>query len=182
MFLVRWFWDTLHQLGLANKSARIVLLGLDNAGKTTLLHMLADNRLVQHTPTHHPTTQTLVMPSEAGGITFMAQDVGGHKAVRKVWSEYYQNVDAIIYLVDAADVERMEESRDELFAMIKVCTQPILVLANKVDAAGALSELQFRERMGLGHTSGNPPIEVYMCSIANREGYGAGFKWLSQHL
>jgi GTP-binding protein SAR1 len=73
-FLYKWFWNTLSSLGLYNKSCNIVFLGLDNAGKTTLLHMLRDNQLVQHIPTQKPTMEELSM----GNITFKTFDLGGH--------------------------------------------------------------------------------------------------------
>ena len=131
-----------------------------------------------------------------GNVTFYAQDVGGHASVRKVWQDYYQDVHAIVYIVDASDWERIGESKRELEQLMLTCTNtsiPILVLGNKVDAVGAFSEPQFREAMGLTQTSGKGPgsvplpvgerpHEVFMCSIAERHGYREGFGWLSQYI
>lgn len=191
MFLINWFWSTLQSLGLVNKEAKLLFLGLDNAGKTTLLHMLRDNRLIQHTPTRNPTSEELQM----GRVLFRTFDLGGHKEARVLWKDYYQSVDAVVFLIDSADKERFEESKKELDSLLvdkDMTTVPILCLGNKVDKQGAVSEWDLRNAFGLIETTGkaleNPlapgtrPIELFMCSIAERQGYAEGFKWLSQYI
>lgn len=191
MFLVNWFYSALQYIGLANKKAKLLFLGLDNAGKTTLLHMLRDNKLIQHTPTRNPTSEELRM----GNIMFTTLDLGGHKEARKLWKDYYQSVDAVVFLVDASDKERIEESKRELDTLLgdeEMRVVPIMCLGNKVDKPGALSEPQLRDALGLIYTTGKDmhsplspgtrPVEVFMCSIAERQGYAEGFRWLSQYI
>lgn len=192
MFLVNWFYGILNSLGLYNKNAKILFLGLDNAGKTTLMHMLKDERLAQHQPTQYPTSEELQM----AGINFKAFDLGGHEIARRVWKDYYAKVDAIVFLVDAVDRERFIEAKKELDSLLSddgLATVPFLVLGNKIDIPQAASEDELRFQLGLqNYTTGKGkvdlkdsnirPIEIFMCSVVRRMGYGDGFRWMSQYI
>lgn len=191
MFLVDFFRGWLQYLGLMNKSGKLMFLGLDNAGKTTLLHMLKDNKMGVHEPTLHPTSEQLTM----GNISFTTYDLGGHCQARKVWKDYFPAVDGIVFLVDAADPERMNEAKAELDSLLtdeQVANAPVLVLGNKIDRQQACSEQALREffqlrttgkgQVPLDSLGGARPVELFMCSVLKKQGYGEGFRWLSQYI
>ncbi|BAT77073.1 hypothetical protein VIGAN_01515800 [Vigna angularis var. angularis] len=149
-------------------------------------------RLVQHQPTQHPTSEELSI----GKIKFKAFDLGGHQVARRVWKDYYAKVDAVVYLVDAYDKERFTESKKELDALLSdesLANVPFLVLGNKIDIPYAASEEELRYHLGLTNfTTGKGkvnltesnlrPLEVFMCSIVRKMGYGDGFQWVSQYI
>lgn len=191
MFLFNWFWDVLSYLGLSKKSARILFLGLDNAGKTTLLHMLKDDRVAQHVPTLHPHSEELVV----GRIRFVTFDLGGHETARRIWRDYFAAVDAVVFIVDGSDRTRFTEAREELSRLLEseeLSGVPIVVLGNKIDKPQAASEDELRDSLGMPthvtygrerRTDPNiRPVEIFMCSVIKRMGYAEAFQWLSNFL
>ncbi|KAK1442835.1 p-loop containing nucleoside triphosphate hydrolase like protein [Babesia gibsoni] len=191
MIIYNWIKRVLISFGWLNKEGKIVFLGLDNAGKTTLLRMLKDNRLACHTPTLHPHSEQLTL----GRVNVTAFDLGGHETARRVWSQYCGNVDAICFLIDASDRTRFQESAEELRALMnqeELISKPFVILGNKIDKPSAASEEELRMHLGLlsGETYGKDcgpgrcvrPIEVFMCSILRKQGYAEAFKWLAPFL
>lgn len=180
-------------LGLYHKSAKVLFLGLDNAGKTTLLNMLKNGKVVCNNPTLQPNQDELLI----GKIRFKAFDLGGHESARKLWKDYFASgVDGVVFIVDAVDYDRFPEAKEVLDALLKndkLHDVPFVILGNKIDLGSAASEDDLRRQLGLqSNSSGKEssgrqadnsrPIGLYMCSVVRKMGYGDGFKWLAQFL
>lgn len=190
-FNLDWFWRLILWSGLYQKHAKLLLLGLDNAGKTTLLHLLAQDVLADHAPTQRAAREEVTVEN----IHFECFDLGGHEEARMIWADFFVDADAIIYIVDATDAARFAESRAELNSLLtdtRLKNVPVLVLGNKTDQPHA-SESEMRDHLGLMLTTGKNagpkelaglmrPIEVFMCSLAARRGFAEGIHWLAQFI
>ncbi|KAK5659215.1 hypothetical protein OQA88_1306 [Cercophora sp. LCS_1] len=169
-------------LRLKDKRAKLLFLGLDNAGKSTLLHQIAYGRLASHNPTVHPTSEE----AKSGKIVFNMFDLGGHQQARRLWRDYFFDANAIMFLVDAKDRERFPEARVELhafLAMKELENVPLAVMGNKIDDPKAVSESELWRELGLDHfKTRQTPVALFMCSVALKMGYMEGFKWIEQHI
>jgi len=182
----RSLWDTLWTaLGFEGKNGTLVLLGLDNAGKTTLLHRLRTGDIRSFPPTDRPQQ---CEKFSYQGITFQAWDLGGHEAVRHLWEDYVCECSAVLFLVDASDPNRLEEAQFELEALIgeKIVQDiPIAILCNKCDREDALSSKELQSLLdyeNLKKVQGDELISMFRISVLHGEGYQAAFRWISKHL
>lgn len=113
-----------------------------------------------------------------------------------MWKNYLPAVNGVVFLVDCADHDRLTESKTELDALLgdeTICNVPVLVLGNKIDRPEAISEGGLRGAFALdGQVTGKGnvslkelnvrPLEIFMCSVLKKQGYGEGFRWLSQYI
>ena len=109
---------------------RILMVGLDAAGKTTILYKLKLGEVVKTIPTIGFNVETV----EYRNISFTVWDVGGQDKIRPLWRHYYNNTNGLIFVVDSNDRERVEDAKDELFRMLQedeLRNACILVFANK---------------------------------------------------
>ena len=117
---------------------KVLLLGLDSAGKTTLLYKLKLKESIVTIPTIGFNIETL----KFNNLKLTICDIGGQDKIRQLWSHYLLNTDYLIYMIDSADKQRFDEAKEELF---KLCIHQnfqikfILVLANKMDLPGSAS-------------------------------------------
>merc|ERR1711868_37206 len=163
----------------AKKQMRILMVGLDAAGKTTILYKLKLGEIVTTIPTIGFNVETV----EYKNISFTVWDVGGQDKIRPLWRHYYQNTQGLIFVVDSSDRERIQESHDELHKMLnedELRDAIVLVFANKQDLPNALSVTELTEKLGLNQLR----RKWYVQAACATQGTGLyeGLDWLSSEL
>ena len=156
---------------------RLLILGLDNAGKTTLLNQM-------HFGEPKVTVPTLGFNVESvnyENFSFQMWDLGGQSEIRPYWRCYYPKTNAVIFVIDSSDVDRIDISRKELFLLLNeddLKGVPIAILANKQDMQGALSDIQISEKMGLSEIK-NREWAIFKTVAKTGKGLDDAFKWLT---
>ena len=170
-----WYSKILSSL-FGEKEIRILILGLDGAGKTTILYRLSIGEVVDTVPTIGFNVETVTYKN----LTFNVWDLGGQSTIRPYWRCYYADTGAVIYVVDAADVDRVGIAGEELSAMLgedELKDVPLLVFANKQDQDGALPAQDVATRLGL-HLLKDRDWRIVGCSAVKGEGLNEGLDWL----
>ncbi|KAA0202562.1 hypothetical protein HAZT_HAZT000573 [Hyalella azteca] len=171
------------------KEMRILMVGLDAAGKTTILYKLKLGEIVTTIPTIGFNVETV----EYKNISFTVWDVGGQDKIRPLWRHYFQNTQGLIFVVDSNDRERIGEAREELMRMLaedELRDAVLLIFANKqannkkfllLDLPNAMNAAEITDKLGL-HSLRNRNWYIQATCATSGDGLYEGLDWLSNQL
>jgi len=159
---------------------KVLILGLDNAGKTTILYKLFLNEVVATTPTIGSNVEELVYKN----IRFLMWDLGGQEILRPSWNTFYINSHAVVLVVDSTDRERIGIVNEELMRMLSnenLSSSIILVFANKQDLKDAMSAAEISTALGLSNIKDHA-WHIQVCCALTGDGLNEGLEWIATHL
>merc|ERR1712039_422494 len=162
------------------KEMRILMVGLDNAGKTTVLYKLKLGEVVTTIPTIGFNVETV----EYKNISFTVWDVGGQTKIRPLWRHYYQGTQGLIFVVDSNDRDRIEDAREELTKILgedEMREAVLLVFANKQDLPNSMAATEVTEKLSL-HSMRNRQWFIQSACATTGDGLYEGLDWLSRTL
>ncbi|CDW54641.1 Arf domain containing protein [Trichuris trichiura] len=162
-----------------HKELRALMLGLDAAGKTTILYKLKLGQSVTTIPTVGFNVETVTYKN----VKFNVWDVGGQDKIRPLWRHYYTGTQALIFVVDCADRDRIDEARQELHRIVndrEMRDAVILVFANKQDVVEAMKPHEVQEKLGLARLR-ERNWYVQPCCAASGDGLHEGLMWLTSN-
>lgn len=158
------------------KEMRILMLGLDNAGKTTILKRFNGEDIDTISPTLGFNIKTL----EHKNYKLNVWDVGGQKSLRSYWRNYFESTDGLVWVVDSADKIRINDCKKELHALLmeeRLAGATLLVFANKQDIAGSLTSKEIRELLELDNITTHH-WQIQGCSAVTGENLVEGVDWI----
>jgi len=172
-------WLSLFWWSSTTKPTRSVILGLDGAGKTTLLGKLQLGEVVHTVPTVGFNVESMSYKN----VSFMLWDVGGQEKIRHLWKHYYKNTDAVIWVIDSCDRQRISESKDELIKVLgeeELVGKPLLIYANKQDLPNPVTVAELTEKLDLSNSgaTGKRPVHIQPAVATAGTGLFEGLDWL----
>jgi len=170
--------------GKGKKTSKVLCVGLDNSGKSTIINKLKPEK--KKVAELHATVGFSVDEFKHGSINFTVYDMSGQGRYRNLWEHYYQEAQAIIYVIDSADTVRMCVVKDELDIILShkdIAKRhiPVLFWANKMDLPKALTPSQISEALELTKITDKTWTIVASNAITG-EGLERGMRWLEDQL
>ncbi|KAL1129474.1 hypothetical protein AAG570_014000 [Ranatra chinensis] len=160
---------------------RVVALGLDGAGKTSILFKLKQNEFMSVTPTIGFNVETI----EYKNLRFNVWDIGGQPKLRPLWKHYFLNTQAVVFVVDSSDKERLTEASLELAKLVaekELKDAALLIFANKQDVDGSEGVESVTEAVGASKLCCSHSWHLQGCSAQTGAGLYQGLDWLSSQL
>ncbi|GAB5592987.1 ADP-ribosylation factor-like protein 8B [Umbelopsis nana] len=155
----------------------LTLVGLQNSGKTTLVNVIASGQFIEDSI---PTVGFNMRKVTKGSVTLKLWDIGGQPRFRSMWERYCRGVNAIVFVVDAADHDKIDAARTELKSLLEkpqLSNIPVLVLGNKNDLPSALNVDELIEILNL-KTITNREVSCYSISAKNQVNIDITLQWL----
>ncbi|KAI9764774.1 MAG: ADP-ribosylation factor-like protein 2 [Geoglossum simile] len=168
----------LRKARLRDKELRILMLGLDNAGKTTIVKRIMN----EDVNTVSPTLGFIIKTIDYNGYKLNIWDVGGQKTLRSYWRNYFEKTDALIWVVDATDRMRIDDCREELAGLLleeRLMGASLLVFANKTDVGGCMTREDIQEGLQLDSIKTHK-WTIVRCSAITGENLKEGLQWVVQ--
>ncbi|KAE8707730.1 ADP-ribosylation factor-like protein 2 [Hibiscus syriacus] len=169
------------------KEMRILMVGLDNSGKTTIVLKINE----EDTSVISPTLGFNIKTISYQKYTLNIWDVGGQRTIRSYWRNYFEQTDGLVWVVDSSDLRRLDDCKMELdnllreellifFVLHRLSGASLLILANKQDIKGALTPTEIAEVLNLEAMDKSRHWKIVGCSAYTGEGLLEGFDWLVQ--
>ena len=161
------------------RSNSVLVLGLDSAGKTTMAYALT-SKVEMSIPTIGFNVAQAEVKTQMNVVNMTCWDVGGRDKLRPLWRHFYQNQDAIIFVVDCQDFDRIDEVEREIRQAVQedmLIGKPLLIYANKQDLPGAMSSQELIEKLGL-HGIRDRKWHVQESTMTTKQGLYEGLDWL----
>ncbi|KAH8791711.1 ADP-ribosylation factor family-domain-containing protein [Hyaloscypha finlandica] len=168
----------LRKARLKDKEMRILMLGLDNAGKTTIVKKI----MGEDVNTVSPTLGFIIKTIDYGGYKLNIWDVGGQKTLRSYWRNYFEKTDALIWVVDATDRLRIDDCREELHGLLqeeRLSGASLLVFANKTDVTGCMDKAEIQDGLQLNAIKTHK-WHIIRCSAITGANLKEGLEWVVQ--
>lgn len=170
----------------AKDEFRVLILGVDRAGKTTLLEKLKSIYLKgEGLPPDRvvPTVGLNIGRIEDAKAKLVFWDLGGQVSLRTIWEKYYEEAHAIMYVIDAATASSFEDSKSALEKVIRhehLRGAPLLIVANKQDLPGAIDEEELAKF--LHKELDERPYTFQAVSAYDGRGIKSGIDWLVEQM
>jgi ADP-ribosylation factor related protein 1 len=187
-----------YEYATRKEEIHILIIGLDRSGKTLTLERL--KALYTDTPSIEadkllPTVGLNIARFNHRKSPLVFWDLGGQAGLRSIWDKYYAETHAIIFVIDASEQHRFDEAKIVLNKVMRhrdLTGAPLLVLANKQDAPGAMAAIEIRERLGLGRddvnslngngSGGGRAVDVQPSSALDGDGLATSVDWVLEKI